>query len=362
MKNVGARRRPARIRLDMGRSEKTSSRARKRESALRTLLLRALAHSQPTDLCVLIFSLTVIGLFFTLDQPFMWEAFYYYIKDPLIWMAFGQAPLLLILITEDRVGDTYNVKRTLHRYLRGVLTFGRDFTPFLICLVIYLNLADKVHAVNPVDRDDWLITIDQKLFGFQASQWMERFSNVYLDEWMYLSYVVFGWYPIVLGLLFLARGQRRAFRDLLLAYVMASFIGYLGYIAVPAIGPRYTLEYSVDLRHGFFASVEWAMKNNLYIPRDCFPSLHTANTLVVLGMAARYRPKTALAFAPFCLSTVVATVYLRYHYVIDVWAGAALAGAVLYLAPLWNERWDRWTAGLREDHAASKAPMRPPGG
>ncbi len=314
---------------------------------------RILPHTQPADVCVLLFSLLVAAMFFTLEQPFQWIAFWLFIKDPLFWFLMLLMPLVLILITEDRVGNHYNIRRTVGRFVQGLMTFLRDFMPYLICLVIYLNLADKVSLANPNDMDRTLIAIDQALFGVQISQWLEQLSNVWLDEWMYFTYQIFGWYPLTLSAFFLARGQRQPFRNLLLAYVMASFIGYLGYVTVPAVGPRYYLEYTVDLRGRFFASVEWAMKNSLYVPRDCFPSLHTANTLVCLGMAFRYRRGLFWCYLPFGLSTIAATVYLRYHYAIDLVAGALLAALVLYLAPLWNERWDAWTARIRSRSSQS---------
>lgn len=313
---------------------------------------RVLPLSRPTDLCLLLFVILVVSLFFAIDQPFEWRYFGAYIWKPFVWFAFLLAPIFLILVTEDRVGTRYDLRHTSTRFANGLARFLRDFIPFVICLVVYLNLTDVVTLINPENRDTWLIDIDQTLFGLQLSQWMEQFATPWRTEWMAATYSLFGMYPFILIGFFLARGQWKPFRHLLLAYVMASFIGYLGYITVPAIGPRYYLEYAVDLQGKFFAAVEYAMSIYFYVPRDCFPSLHTANTLVVLGLAYRYHRTAFWVLLPFCLSTVVATVYLRYHYLIDVVAGAAVAGLVLVLAPRLNERWDRWTRQLQEEGVA----------
>jgi membrane-associated phospholipid phosphatase len=322
------------------------------------LYLRVLPHTRPDDLCVLIFSLTVTVLFFTVDRAFEWAYFIAYLREPVIYFSIALSPILLIVLMEER----YNLRRSSHRFVSGLTRVVRDTVPFIICIVIYLNMADVVHLINPIDRDPALIRIDQALFGVQPSQWMERFSSPWLDEWMHFAYIIFGWYPFTLGLFFLVRGQRRAYRDLLLAFIMASLIGYLGYVAVPAVGPRYYLEYTIDLRGQFFASVEWAMKNTLYINRDCFPSLHTANTLVVLLMAWRHRRVLFWFYLPFCASTVVSTMYLRYHYGIDVIAGALLAAAVVVLAPRWNARWDAWTARIQARGEAPPPPAAEPQG
>ena len=309
-----------------------------------TLYFKVLPYTRPDDLCVLIFALTVIILFFVAQLPFQWIVFWVFIKPLFYWLAL-LASLFVLFLTETH----YDIRKSTGRIVGGATRLLRDFIPYLICLVIYLNLADVVHLVNPNDKDLLLIRIDDALFGVQLSQWMEQFSSLWLDEWMHFTYEIFGLYPVTLGLFFFGRGQRRAFRDLLLAIILASYIGYLGYMLVPAVGPRYTLDFRVDLRGRFFAVVEWAMNDTMRIPRDCFPSLHTANTLVVLGMAWRYRRKLFWWYLPLGISTVVATVYLRYHYMIDVIAGAFLALAVVKLAPWWNDRWDAWTARIRRD-------------
>ena len=57
--------------------------------------------------------------------------------------------------------------------------------------------------------------------------------------------------------------------------------------------------------------------------RDVFPSGHTMMTLVLLYLSARYhvRMRWFIYITGFLL--IVATVYLRYHYVVDILAGAA---------------------------------------
>jgi membrane-associated phospholipid phosphatase len=61
--------------------------------------------------------------------------------------------------------------------------------------------------------------------------------------------------------------------------------------------------------------------------RDCFPSGHTAQTLVAAYFGIRYAAKGAgrFALAFVAASIVFATLYCRMHYAIDVLAGAPLA-------------------------------------
>ena len=65
---------------------------------------------------------------------------------------------------------------------------------------------------------------------------------------------------------------------------------------------------------------------------DCFPSGHTMLTLVTLGLAWRHAPRLLWVLAPVGLALIVSTVALRYHYAVDVLAGALLAPLSLWLA------------------------------
>jgi membrane-associated phospholipid phosphatase len=65
---------------------------------------------------------------------------------------------------------------------------------------------------------------------------------------------------------------------------------------------------------------------------DCFPSGHTELTLLVLYYSRAFHRKTFWWLIPFGTGIVVSTVYLRYHYVIDVVAGALCAITIILIA------------------------------
>jgi membrane-associated phospholipid phosphatase len=67
---------------------------------------------------------------------------------------------------------------------------------------------------------------------------------------------------------------------------------------------------------------------------DAFPSGHTAISLMCLYYAWKEREKKLVAvLIPVVTGLLFSTVYLRYHYVIDVIAGLALTGLTIVLAP-----------------------------
>ena len=67
--------------------------------------------------------------------------------------------------------------------------------------------------------------------------------------------------------------------------------------------------------------------------RDAFPSGHAMMTLVAMWWSWRQRLRLRWALSVIGVLLILATVYLRYHYVVDVLAGALLAVAVVSAGP-----------------------------
>ena len=111
---------------------------------------------------------------------------------------------------------------------------------------------------------------------------------------------------------------------------------YLGYILVPARGPRFLLKH---LQH-FPLQGLWlfqTMQNTLdrleSAHYDCFPSGHTELTILAWWgsrMVSKRLSRVYLAYTP-CI--IFATVYLRYHYTVDLLAGMVTAAVLILTAP-----------------------------
>jgi membrane-associated phospholipid phosphatase len=109
----------------------------------------------------------------------------------------------------------------------------------------------------------------------------------------------------------------------------------MGYLLVPAIGPIYTLrdQYTVPLHQSLLMlNREVDFMDFARIRRDVFPSLHVAISFVAWLYAYRNSKKLFWILSPLIFSLWVSTVYLRYHYLIDVVAGLILAPLSFLLA------------------------------
>jgi hypothetical protein len=120
---------------------------------------------------------------------------------------------------------------------------------------------------------------------------------------------------------------------------------------VPTVGPRFYMadQFTVTVKGTTMLSGKiYEMLNLLESTRrDCFPSLHTAITVIVTTYAYKYRRWLFWFFLPVNIGIVAATIYLRYHYVIDIIAGLFHAAFCVWAGPHVNMLWYRYVSGDR---------------
>lgn len=282
---------------------------------------------------------------------FFWPMAYFTLKGYLYFYSKGQVPKVF---DEDmkRLGAvvvviiiTYIIARKKPSW-----SFLRDALPFSYCLAIYTNLHDTIHFVNPRDIQNKLIAIDQWFFGVQPSVWMERFIRPWLTEILSFCYMIFFLLTPVVAISLYLQKKKVAFRETLVTVILCFYLGYFLYIMFPAISPSIVLKDAYTLRFNGTPMADAALKMVNILPsdaRDAFPSLHTAVTLLTLVFAFKYIRWQFWALLPVCVGLLLATVYLRHHYVIDLFAGAVLAIIAYFTIP----PLDKWWQGRMQQHA-----------
>jgi membrane-associated phospholipid phosphatase len=228
----------------------------------------------------------------------------------------------------------------------------RALLPVLIIPVIFDSLGDLIPWIRPRMLDEALIRIDFAIFGVHPTVWLERFIRPWLTTALQFAYISYYPMAVVLGVVLLARDKYRDFDEAVFGIALCFFLSYIGYIAVPAIGPRFTL---ADIQtRGLDAgplvlSIQHALNTLENTKTDAFPSGHTAVALMTLYYAWRAGEKVlAGILLPVVSALIVSTVYLRYHYVIDILAGIALTGLTIWIAPGANRLFSR-AAGHAND-------------
>jgi membrane-associated phospholipid phosphatase len=214
----------------------------------------------------------------------------------------------------------------------------------------YLALRDLLPIIRPDSVDAQLLAIDKAIFGVEPALWMERWNTRPIVEWF--SFFYFSYFFICVGYMVVSLCLTRINKHTSIYAIgtaMVYCIGQLGYMLVPGYGPIRYLEheFKAPVNGGFWWSCVWETVQAGSAMKDIFPSLHTAAplwfTLYALNRAKDeprwlWPGRISLFFS---INIIISTVFLRWHYAIDVFAGLCLAFGVRYAAPrliAWEEQ------------------------
>jgi membrane-associated phospholipid phosphatase len=258
--------------------------------------------------------------------------------------------ILLVLFTTFRLHrrlaamDTLRIGEVRDEF-KGVLGVSRDLFNLYMCLAMYSSLAPLLNELPA--RDQWIIDFEHFLIGQNPLLLLEPFIRPSVTKIMVVFYLAFLLYPPILLMYLLISGKVGEMRQFTLALSIALFIGYSGYLLIPAVGPAVFLadDFTVSLWKNTpqtYADVLRAIDLNR-TPKDCFPSMHACLSLLCLLHARRFSRGLFFLFLPGITGLLLSTLYLRYHYVSDVIAGTALAVFATHTGPIIRERWKAFT-------------------
>lgn len=251
------------------------------------------------------------------------------------WLLIRYAALLLALLLVALSAGRQHASS----FVRAI----HAFLPVLIVPVIFDSMGDLIPWVRSGTVDDLLISIDFRLFGGRhPTVLFERFVHPLLTTVLQFAYISYYPMAITLGAVLYLKKNKTAFGEAIFGIILCFYLSYAGYLLFPAIGPRFTLAH-LQTRDLAASPLVLAIQETLNAlentKTDAFPSGHTAIALMSLFYAAKFRERAlAAVLVPAVTGLIVSTVYLRYHYVIDVIAGVALTCLTIYLAPVLTER------------------------
>jgi membrane-associated phospholipid phosphatase len=214
--------------------------------------------------------------------------------------------------------------------------------PMFYAEMEYLGLIffDFEHSLDPA-----LIKIEQWMFGCQPSlEWSRAWPWPWFHELMEFAYFTYYFLAVsFLVLVFTARGLgetarwekvRSFIRDLSLTMLIC----YTLYTLFPAWGPKYFRAGYVDVGGWIFTDIMLHIHKNGALLGAAFPSSHVAASMIPWWHTwvnfPRHRWWMTTIFILLCMSTV----YCRYHYVVDVFAGLLLGGLVMFFGHKLGDR------------------------
>lgn len=215
--------------------------------------------------------------------------------------------------------------------------FFRHWYPLPYVSACYKEMALLIPALRHGSADRTLANLDHWVWGVNPTVWLERIQSPAATEYLQVIYTLF--VPVVLVPAFILWLKRSytGFQYFAFLIALGYLVSYVGYLLVPARGPRFLL---APLQHlplrglWLFQQMQGTLDRLESAHYDCFPSGHTELTILAWWSTRQFgRNWLFWLYFAYTLSIIFATVYLRYHYSVDVFAGILVAIILLATAP-----------------------------
>lgn len=213
--------------------------------------------------------------------------------------------------------------------------YFRNLYPIPYVFACYRVMSLLIRAMRQTRFDSMLAGWDFAIWHVHPTVWLERVQTPLLTELLQVIYSLF--VPTVLAVaLVLWFRQREAFRSYAFLVTLGFLASYVIYFIVPARGPRYFLDgLQTQPLAGLwlFQPLRTLLDTLESSHYDCFPSGHVEMTILAWWTSRRISTGLSRFYLAYAVVTLLATVYLRYHYTVDLAAGIVVAALVIAAMP-----------------------------
>ncbi len=273
------------------------------------------------------------------------------------WIAVGYFVVLLVALAIGRgpnrsacvvhVAGNFGAFLFVLALVRGnVLRWGGAASSLLYRVAIiatllntFFSLREILPAVSPWTDDAAIYSFDLRVFGFEPSVVMDRWVTPATTEWFAFFYFL---YFLILCVHVLPMVFAQRDTHLLNRFATGALLMFLSshviYMLVPGYGPYWFLKgtFAHELTGGTF----WRLVRETVevggAQKDIFPSLHTGSPTFFAIFSFRHRKLFPFKYwwpviGFLATQIIIATMFLRWHYLIDIFAGLALAASCQFL-------------------------------
>ena len=221
---------------------------------------------------------------------------------------------------------------------------------YFVVLLVHFNIKLWVPHINPTTYDAAYWKIDQALRPLVdgcivARRHLAVFvpfgANLYMYGFIALFYLSFCFHAV---------RTPAVFRHLVLSALVFQGLGTIGYLVAPALGPFVfeqgaspfaTQAQDLMLRvhdRSIAGGPQWLAQNGadaLMMGLGAMPSLHAGGSFLFLWFAYRHARVLLPTYVPIFVFILVAAISSRWHYLVDLPIGIALAVVSIRLAETW---------------------------
>ncbi|HEY3821597.1 MAG TPA: phosphatase PAP2 family protein [Polyangiaceae bacterium] len=216
----------------------------------------------------------------------------------------------------------------------------------------FFQLREILPLVSPWTDDARIYAFDMKVFGFEPSVWLDRYVTPATTEWFAFFYFLYFLILCVhvLPMVFASR-DTHLLNQFATGALLLFLSSHIIYMMVPGYGPYWYLKDAFT--HPLTGGTFWRWVNETVdaggAQKDIFPSLHTGSPTFFAIFSFRHRKLSPFKYTWPVITflgtqIVIATMFLRWHYLIDIFAGVALAATCQFL----GQRVADWERAKRE--------------
>ncbi len=218
------------------------------------------------------------------------------------------------------------------------VAFLHDWYPVLAFIICFEEVARLSLLVVWHWRDAYILEFESRVFPIPPTEWLRRLASRWVTEILELGYFSYFLYILIVGGAFYARDDKRPFREVMSANVLAYGLCYIWFLLFPTQGPAHTLPGipNAELSGGPFHWAVLLIQNLGGVRGNAFPSSHVAAALTSVFFAWRYLPRLGAALSPFFLLLCLGAVYDGYHYLSDIAGGLIFGAVALVMALAWE--------------------------
>lgn len=202
--------------------------------------------------------------------------------------------------------------------------------PAMMGLTFYL-MPSVVTALGIPRADAMLVKWDSAWFGQNLNLAIQGWEPSWFTDALMVAYVFFFYYLIAGPAYYCIRDLPR-FRQCFVGLFVIYALGFIGYTFLPAGGPHRFLTFDHPLNGGWITWTAKPILDDASNAVDAFPSIHVAASLYLLVFDRWYYRRRFWRLLIPCMALWVSTIYLRYHYCVDVAAGVIIAVIGLWVA------------------------------
>jgi membrane-associated phospholipid phosphatase len=242
----------------------------------------------------------------------------------------------------------YEKKNDIDKRKRSLIRFLRFWYPAFMIIFCFKEIYVIMISADNVLYDEYLIQIDRWLFGVNPTEYLSKFLNPYAVEFFQIVYGLFYLMPVIYAMELYLWHRYAELKYAIFVVFFGFYLSFIGYLLVPAIGPRFTIHEFQNINsqlHGFFfsekirdiinfgESIPTNVANpGVFAQRDAFPSGHAIIIILITYLSHKIKSNSFYFYLPYSVLMIFSTVYLRYHYVIDLIAAVPFILITIFVA------------------------------